>query len=780
MKRLGWDELRSLLSGYACSESGAKACLDLWPESDFPSAQAALNVSAEMAVLLAAEPPVPACSFKDILPLLDKASKEFLLEPKELKEVAQFLRLSETMVRYFGKCPPERISHLTPLTESLLEIPGLAKDIDRIVTKEGEMRPNASPELAGLKRKAQNLRSTITTKMEKVLDSFQYSPHLQDRYCTEREQRYVIPIKSESRSKCRGIVHGISGSGATLFLEPEALVDLNNQLKIVEMEIEQEVLRILRTITREVALAEEVVRSNFEILTQLDVIQAKARFGESLEASFVELAETGSIDLKNAKHPVLLMEKREAVVGNTLEVEEDVYGILISGPNTGGKTVTLKMLGLMALMAASGLPLPVAPGSRIPFFPEVYADIGDEQDLHRDLSTFSAHMVNIIRIMESAKPHSLVLLDELIVSTEPEEGAALAEAVLLQFIEKKIKMVVTTHYDSLKALGQTRPDFLNIGFGFDLEKMAPTYRLTLGTPQKSSPMEIALRLGMDRKITEMAAELLKQKDRRLDHWLSQIQEERSLLESETAKAKALSREIEEKAVEKRRLVEEVRQEKEIFHKEKKKRLSKEISAAKREIREIVDELKSKPGKNLIRKVGSRLDSMGRSEPDFLPSAPAIPLESLKPGDLVEIPSLHAKGELLDAPLNRKKVRVKIGNFESTVNTGLIRGLQRKAVNDDSKKQGPAIQLDETVQPSDTNECDLRGMSGDEAASVLARFLDAAVLARIPSVRIIHGMGTGAVRKRVLELLEEWPFPHQLRPGYSHEGGYGVTVVELKA
>jgi DNA mismatch repair protein MutS2 len=780
MKRLGWDAVQAMVAGYALSEPGRRECLKLAPLPDFQDALEASQASEEMADLLRSESPPPACAFQDILPLLEKASKAIALDPKELKVLADFLQVSEGVARYFKKKPSDSIPRLFPLVSSLLEVPSLRKRIMEVITEYGELRENASPQLASLRKRASSLRATLTKRVEKILDSPRLASHIQDRYYTEREQRYVIPIKTESRSKIPGIVHGMSASGATLFLEPAELVDLNNGLKIVEMEIEQEVLRILRGVTQEAAIAADALRINFQCLTKIDVVHATAGFGMGMEACYPELLMSGEIHLLNAKHPVILAEKKGAAMGNTIKTGENICGIIISGPNTGGKTVALKMLGLMALMAAAGLPIPAEGGSKIPFFPEVYADIGDEQNIHLNLSTFSAHLSNIIDVMNAARPGSLVLLDELMVSTEPQEGAALAEAILVHFTRRKIKVAVTTHYNSLKALARNMPDFLNMGFGFDLEKMAPTYRLALGLPERSSPLDIASRLGMDPEIIKSSKSILENGDRRLDDLLVGLGEERERLEREAALVQSLREKLQEDAGEESRILEEVRAQRDEFNKDKRKRLTQEVADAKREIRSILGEWKSRPSRKGAGKIEAQLNAMIRPRMESLSSTtPNIPLQSLKAGDIVEIPSIQFRGELLEEPCGQKTVRVKMGNFETSVPTSLIRGFKRTNEKKRNESREPTtIVLDPAPRPSFSGVCDLRGLYGEEAAIVLAGFMDSAVLAGTPIVKIIHGIGKGAIKEKVAGFLKEFPFPINFRPGSPHEGGNGVTVVEL--
>jgi len=779
-RRLGWGDVCALTAGYAHSEPGASMCLDLQPHRCLEDALKASLLSSEMAGLLASDPSTPVASFRDILPHLAKASREIPLELEELTDLAGFLRASDVLRRFLQKQPEGSIPNLRALAEGLPPVPALGGIISGILNEQGELRADASPELARLKKQCHSLRETIIKKIERTLDSSRYSPHLQDHYYTERNQRYVLPIRVESRSRLAGIVHGMSGSGATLFLEPAELVDSNNRLKVLELDIEREIGRIMRGVSREITRVEDLLRINFHSLTRMDVIQAIARFGLNWDAHYPEWSQSGDMELKNARHPILLAESGKTVVGNTLKTGENILGILISGPNTGGKTVALKMIGLMAVMSAAGFPLTVGPGSRIPFYTGVYADIGDEQDIHRDLSTFSAHVTNIIQIMKVAEPDSLVLLDELMGSTEPREGAALAESILRHCVEKKIRVVITTHYNPLKAMGRVRQDFLNLGCGFDLETMSPTYRLTAGMPEKSSPLEIARRLGMDPIILEGAAGLLEKEHSRLEGLLQELSDIGGKMEKEKGAVQTLHQALEETLEEKKKTLRVIREEQARFNREKRDRLMREVMEVKREIRMAVKAWKTESLRSGSGGIQNKIDALVRSATEVARPTETDPsVKSLKPGDIVEIHGLETRGELLEFPLGRERVRIRKGNFEFSVRTALIHGCEGRPDTGRPEIREPVtFELDQNRLELALEECDLRGLTGEEAANCLAGFLDAAVLSQIPRVKIIHGIGTGTLKRRVMDFLEAFPFPHHSREGSPREGGRGVRVVEF--
>ncbi len=554
---------------------------------------------------------------------------------------------------------------------------------------------------------------------------------------------------------------------------------LNNHLRLTELEIEREINRILGELTEEVGESYQTLTQNLSILASLDCINAKARLSQLLRASDVAINTEGRIALKGARHPLLLL-AREEIVPNDITISQYVKVLVISGSNSGGKTVTLKAIGLFALMVRAGLHLP-CDGGDMAFFPEVYADIGDEQDLVKDLSSFSAHIKNIINLLKEASPGSIVLLDELATSTDPQEGAALAEAILIKMVEKGFRVILTTHYNSLKALAQSKEGFLNASVEFDVKNLLPTYRLIFNMPGGSSALEIAARLGIEKEMLDHAVDLLRSDERKIEHLISDMQKKHINLEEDIRKAEALRSEQERLTKEQREITERLSQQEKEVKKTIRKKISHEVTQAKARIGAIMDEIKAAE-KNLsqVKAAKEKLVQVEREIVcDSLQSGEYLPLEGLKAGDRVEVVSLGIEGTLLEDPQGRSEVRVKAGsNWEMSVDVSLLGGIKKEEYKESESRleRKEKLQVGEMLT-SDT--LDLRGRTGEDAVEETIKFLDRAFLQGIRRVHIIHGHGTGSLKATLRSYLNDSLYVDRFHPGDLHEGGDGVTVVELK-
>ncbi|MBI5673527.1 MAG: endonuclease MutS2, partial [Nitrospirae bacterium] len=502
MQVLEWARVLEFLAQHAQSAMGVAQCRSLALSNDLAEACLRQQETTEMVSLLEGSGPMPALTFPDIREQLIRSGKGGALEAGELRDCAVVLALMAEVERY-AESHQGKLQALAQVLEPLYvtkTLKGVLKAIEGAIQSDGSMNDTASPELRRLTHQAQGLKQEMRQQLEQLLHSKRYEDVLQESYFAQREGRYVVPVKADMRGRIPGIVHDVSSSGATVFLEPRELVELNNSIKVADLEIEREVQRILRELTDLVASRGQDISQGIAVLADCDVIRAKAEMSRRLKCHSVVLNEDGRVMLKQARHPLLLIAK-DQVVANDILMDETVRILVISGPNTGGKTVSLKIVGLFALMVRAGLHLPCAPESEMALFTDLYADIGDAQDLTRDLSSYSAHMTSMIRLlsesaaqpMSSARPtcRSLVLLDEPVTSTDPQEGAALAEALLCRFAELNMKVVVTTHYGALKELAQTTSGFMNASVEFNVERLAPTYRLFIGIPGGSSALEIA-------------------------------------------------------------------------------------------------------------------------------------------------------------------------------------------------------------------------------------------------------------------------------------------------
>jgi DNA mismatch repair protein MutS2 len=733
-RSLGWDGITVNLSNLAVSSKGAEIAKNLIPESPknspLESIKIKLKETSEMKVIISGSENFPLTRFEDISPAIGKALKDITLEIMELKDISHLLGISKRVKSFIFRLR-ENAPTLYKIVFPIDDLSEIKDRIDFCITETGEINENATPEMRVLSQKVRSVKNKIIKKLESYISSSEYSQILMDNYYTQREDRYVLPVKAEYKSKIDGIVHDSSSSGATIFLEPEKLVELNNQLKIAESELKREILRILRELTRLVANNSTAIENNLDILTKLDIIHAKARLSQMMNAVEPEINSDGNIDLKGARHPLLILTDTP-IVSNDITVSPDFNVLIISGPNTGGKTITLKTVGLMALMVRAGLHIPSDDGSNIAIFPEIYADIGDEQDIGRHLSTFSGHILNIIGMLNFASPSSLILLDELMISTDPSEGGALAEAVLTELSNRGIKVITTTHYGQLKAAGAIRGGFRNASVEFDLKTLKPTYRLIQGIAGGSSALNITAQLGMDRKIIELSASLIEEKEKRLEDAVSKVESLKKALDEEHRKASLTRKESENLLEEQKKITERMKEEEREYLNTKKKRLAKDIAEAKEKIKEIIDELNKERTSAKVKAAKEKIERVT--------------------GELSTAPSESEESHLEKLKKHFQDRRVPI------------------------KKEKTSVSLISTTE----TQCDLRGMRVDEARETAIKFLDKAYRGEVSEVRIIHGYGTEAIKKMLREYLKESPYINNFRPGNVQEGGDGVTVVELKS
>ena len=776
MNLLGWDRVVSALANHACSPITQDQCQQLKPEDDFDCAKVLLEETAEMVALLASLHSFPMDRFEDISPIFQDAEEQKMIEPGQCLSLIKLLRLCRNLCREKDK--KSVYPHLHAWLEKLDPLKEFLEELVRCVDDEGNIRENATPELRQALRNADTAKSKLEDRLQRLFKTERIREALQDSYITEREERMVIPVRAEFKSRVDGIVHDSSGSGQTLFIEPTSIVPLNNQLKIARLQIEQEKIKILQSLALKTRQFQEPLERNLETLISLDLIFAKARLAKTMAAVHCPMNRDSIMELKEARNPELVLDG-ETVVPNTIEWDDSVKVVIISGPNTGGKTVTLKTLGLLALMVRAGLHLPVKENSRIPFFPKVYSDIGDDQNIQLKLSTFSGHLKKIIHILDHVDAGSLVLLDELGIATDPEEGAALAEAILLDLKSKNVMTLVSTHYFTLKILAQTHAGFLNACTEFDLDTLSPTYRLIFGAPGQSAALDTAERLGLQKSIINQARNLYQAKEDRAENLLEDLTRQRLEFHRDQEKIKQQKEETETLAREQRILTQRLRDEEKDFQKNKTKKLQAEIRAGKAEIRKMIQQIKSEKDLPRIRKVEKKLQSMNQIP---LPSKVedleewTLPVKNLKTGDLVLILNLGTLATLLEPPEGKKKLRVQMGNITTVVEASALRGNPRKKGRKPEKKF--SLNIHTASEGGLVSSCDLRGMNSEEAEAVMEAFISRAIVQKVQRVLIIHGHGMGTIKTLVRNYLEKAGLCKQFMPGSRHEGGDGVTVVEF--
>ncbi|MEO2043098.1 MAG: Smr/MutS family protein, partial [Nitrospinaceae bacterium] len=597
-------------------------------------------------------------------------------------------------------------------------------------------------------------------------------------YITERNERMVIPVRAEFKSRVDGIVHDSSGTGQTLFIEPTPIVPLNNQLKIARLQVVEEKIKILQSLAMQTLQFRESLKINLEVLISLDLIFAKARLAKTMAAVHCPMNRNSIMELNEARNPELVLE-RETVVANTIKWDASIRVVIISGPNTGGKTVTLKTLGLLALMSRTGLYLPVKESSQIPFFPKVYSDIGDDQNIQLKLSTFSGHLKKIIHILDHVDAGSLVLLDELGIATDPNEGAALAEAILLDLKNKNVMTLVSTHYFTLKILAQTHAGFLNACTEFDLDTLSPTYRLIFGAPGQSAALDTAERLGLQKSIIDQARNLYQAKENRAENLLEDLTRQKLEFNRDAENIKQQKKETEALAREQRILTQQLRNEEKDFKKNKNKKLQLEVRAGKDEIQKIIRNIKGEKDLPKIRKAEKQIQSMGQiSLSQKLENIEewTVPVVNLKIGDPVLIFNLGAIGNLLEAPEKKKKLRVQMGNITTVVEVKGLRGHPRQKAK--TAKKELSLNVHTESEGNSVSSCDLRGMNSEEAEATMEAFISRAIVQKAQRVLIIHGHGMGIIKTLVRNYLEKTALCKQFTPGSKNEGGDGVTVIEF--
>ena len=796
---LEWPKLKERLAELATSAVGKELCRNLAPADDETVIIESLQETTECKELLEEEDNLPLAGIGDLREVLERAVKEAVLESKDLIAVGETLRASARLKSFFqqrrGRAPL-----LCRLTQSLADLDDMAEEISQSFDASGSLSDDASPLLRSLRRQVRLFHQQIKDHLESILTDPSYAQELQDNYYTIRANRYVIPVKAEARSRVAGIVHDSSLSGATVFIEPQRLVERNNQLKMAELEMEREEYRILKELSALVADHAAEISTDLQILARVDLVNSKAQLSRLLKGYAPAVNVRGRVRLLDVRHPLLAL-TREEVVSNVLCLGRDFQALIITGPNAGGKTITLKTMGLCALMVRAGLHLPAAPDSEMAVFSGIYADIGDQQSIESSLSTFSAHLLNMTEILHNAGPRALVLLDEVATSTDPHEGASLAQAILEQLVDRGALVMATTHYGQLKALPIQDPRFANAGMEFDTTDLRPTYRLELGIPGRSYGMEIARRLGLPAEAYERAKDLLGEERASLDVLLEDLEKKRLALSDEQQLLERLRREAQNLQGEYHERLANLKEEKREILTRSLRDITSLVSTAKGQIETLLEEAKKDRRVEHLREAKqstARLENQVRTGiqevmKDLLP--PQTPEEKTplpcRPGEEVEVISLGQKGVLLDDPSQTSRVQVQVGQVKMTVASDNLRPWRARGASSSSPKatgfpRGSTARRDrpESVDeiavhlPRSENTCDLRGLRVDEALDEAEKYLDQAMLRNLSQVYLIHGHGTGALKASLRRYLETSLYVRRFRPGEPQEGGDGVTMVEL--
>lgn len=726
---------------------------------------------------------VPLRDLRDIRPFLKRANLGSVLAADELLDIVETVTSGRRLKRFLSALLEKEklaLPRIKALAERMAELVGLDRGIRAVVNEHGEIVDDASPELKKVRTSIRQTEMAVRQKLEHMLRSSHYQKMLQEPIVTLRRGHYVLPVKQEYRSRFGGIVHDESASGATVFIEPEAVIQLNRQLEALHGKEEREIERLLKCLSARVAEHAEALVNNVEALKALDFIFAKAHYARHLGATPPKLNDDGIIQLKQARHPLI---SRETVVPVDIRLGEDYTVLVITGPNTGGKTVALKTVGLITLMAMAGLFIPAADGSTVAVFDRVFADIGDEQSIEQNLSTFSGHMKNIVRILERVSANSLVLFDELGSGTDPTEGAALAMAILDAIYKRGSRAVATTHYSELKAYAYDRENVMNASVDFDINTLKPTYQLRIGVPGRSHAFLIAERLGLPKAIVERAKMRMTVDEQRVDDMIASLEENRVALEKDRQAIHRLKQEAARVKEQLEREREKLEREKERLKEQAEREARQIVRQAKREAEAIIQQLRNmKQGAETVKAheliaLKTQLNRLEREPSRGNDQKPlrgaAVKTQDVKPGDDVYVHALKQKGRVL-AKLSSGEVRVQLGIMK--MNVPLTDVVPVQAAEREELPQ-PSVAL-KRGQPDVGTALDLRGQTSDEALKEADKYLDDALLAGFHRVTLIHGKGTGALRKAIHQFLSNHRAVKSYRLGREGEGGSGVTVVDL--
>ena len=782
--KLELDQVLQLLADCAGSIGGKEACLRLRPTSDLEDVELMLGQTTAASDLCTRKGDPVFGDVTDVSASLERADRGGSLQPKELLRIAGVLRCARNIKGYVSE--DDKATVLDPLFAALTPNKYLEDKIFGAILSEEEIADNASPALADIRRHMRIQAGKIRDSLQKVISSPAYSKYLREPIITIRQGRYVVPVKSECKNEVPGLVHDVSATGSTYFVEPTSAVNANNALRELEIKEKKEIERILAELSSDAAAHREDIVMDYEMLVRLDVIFAKAKLGYRMRAWAPTMNDKGKVELRNARHPLIDPKK---VVPVSVRLGTDFDTMIITGPNTGGKTVTLKTVGLLTLMAECGLHIPAGDGSCLSTFDAILADIGDEQSIAQSLSTFSSHMRTIVDVVAQCDDRTLVLFDELGAGTDPAEGAALAMAII-EFCRKMgSRVVATTHYAELKLYAMRTKGVINASCEFDVETLQPTYKLLIGIPGKSNAFAISRKLGLSEDILKEADDLVGKSDKDFEDVLSQLEQQRQQMEAARIEAERLRMETAK-----------IKQQSEEYHEQLRKEKEKAMEAARKEARGIIEEARaaaniaSEELKALRKQLQDSADATGinQRQSDIRRNLNEVeeklrntqpkserpaPTRGILVGDTVELLKLGTKASVI--AINKDgSYQLQAGILKMNARADEIYLLEHE--NPYKAKGGrPAHSGREMKMSATPSEVDLRGMDSVEAVCVLERYLDEAMRGNLSSVRIIHGKGTGTLRAAVHQSLKKNKFIKKYRLGQYGEGEDGVTIAEFR-
>lgn len=784
LETLEYDRVKGQLGQYVVSATGRLELAKLVPQSDYTIIHHWIEETEDGADLLRLVGGIPLPQLTDVSPQLKRLKVQASLNGTELAQITNVLRTSMAVQNFFDGLEEKKIRLRTidNLVISLVTIPEVTRRLARSIDPDGRVTDEASTKLHGVRQLITQTEAEIRHELERYTRGKQ-AKKLSEPIITVRNDRYVVPVLARYRNQFGGVVHDQSASGQTLYIEPGSVVELNNRLRQAQIEERQEVRKVLIELSNLVRPYRNDIAKNANLLGHLDLINAKAKLAEAMKASVPVLNQNGEVNLRKARHPLI---DPARVVANDITLGKAYQAIVITGPNTGGKTITLKTLGLIQLMAQSGMFIPASENSSVAIFDNVFADIGDEQSLEQNLSTFSGHMENVKRILEQITDRSLVLLDELGAGTDPKEGAALAMAILDQIGAVGSEVVVTTHYPELKVYGYDRAKTINASMEFDQETLKPTYRLLLGVPGQSNGIAIARRLGISQAVIEEASSLVSDDSQDLNKMIGDLVEQRKRAREENERLEEL---VEQNTAIKENLdakLDRFNEQRDKLFERARSEANHEVAQAKKKANQIIHHLRQLEIQGSAIKENQLIDAQGalnalhKDNPRLSNNSVlrrAKQKHQLKAGDHVNVKSYGQQGVLLNKRGNHKW-EVQLGILKMAIDEADLEKISAKQVKQQEKQQGqPRKMAVRTIQTRQTSaRLDLRGHRYEEAMSELASFIDHALLNNLPSVTIIHGKGTGALRKGTQQYLQSNPRVKNFEYASPNNGGDGATIV----
>lgn len=780
---LEYNKILDFLTEMAGSELTRRLIAEMLPMTDERIIREGLEETTEAVTLMTHKGSLPMGNFYDIGDMLSMAKKGGSLSMGQLLKVAYNMKIAEDIVTYLkGDLPP--LPSLMAIRDVLETFPKLREEIAGAILFADEMADNASSELKSIRREIVRKNEAIKTKMDHIINSQDNRSALQDSIVTIRDGRYVIPVKAEQKARFPGMVHDQSASGQTLFIEPQVIVNLNNELKELSISEQAEIDRILAEFSSAIGEHAQMLLNNQKLLVQLDLINAKGRLSSAMHGECPEISTEGYMELKEARHPLI---DAKNVVPINVSIGDRYKTLIVTGPNTGGKTVTLKTVGLLSLMTQSGLHIPAASTSKMPIFDDVFADIGDEQSIEQSLSTFSSHMVNIVNIVTEAKNKTLVLLDELGAGTDPTEGAALAITVLEELSKRGSFVLATTHYTELKKYALSTEGVENASMEFDVETLSPTYKLSIGIPGKSNAFEIASKLGLRGEMIDKARRLLEGGDLEFEEVLSAIEADKKAAEQERDEAIEINIAMKAEREKLKKDMERLEKERERIIKKAKDEASNILEEATETVKEVKEELRDlakiessgERNKRFDRSRRRVKDAAGRYKETLIKEVNDNPISisDVKIGDRVKVMTLGQNGEVLSLPDEKEELLVQVGMMKVKAKAEDLMFIpdsapkKKSGANYGALYRAKAHSVEQTI--------DVRGSNMNTACDDVEKYLDDAFMASAGEVTIIHGRGEGILKKGIHAMLSKHKHVVEFREGTHHEGGDGVTIVKLK-